>query len=149
MKKEYKNLLLEIKMIWKKIATAISPIVNNAVTKKFGSVGISSPSDMMKEYLSLVKELKDPSNKGVTLNDISVLKAEYWHPKDKDVFRKIGKEYQWNKDFSDKLDKLTESIKRFSKIKEICSNVTWETHPNKFCICFYIKKQLLDYSSND
>ena len=137
--KRIRKLINRNKDAMKKIATEIISIVNNVVNKKFNEVGNASVSNMLKAYL----------NQAVDLSNVNTLKAEYSLPKDKEVFSKMGKEYQWNEDFSNELDKLTESIKRMPKIKEICSNVTWETHPNKFCICLHIKKQLLDYSNND
>ena len=126
------------------IASIIIPISNKAVNKRFNNVGNASVSNTMKKYSKSTNGMLNSN-----FSDINTIKAEYNLPKDKEVFSKMGKEYQWNEDFSNELDKLTESIKRTPKIKEICSNVTWETHPNKFCICFHIKKQLLDYSSND
>ena len=126
------------------ITSIIIPISNKAVNKRFNSVGNASVSNTMKKYSKFTNGILNSN-----FSDINTIKAEYNLPKDKEVFSKMGKEYQWNEDFSNELDKLTESIKRMPKIKEICSNVTWETHPNKFCICFHIKKQLLDYSSND
>ena len=126
------------------ISSIIIPISNKAVNKRFNSVGNASVSNTMKKYSKSTNAMLNSN-----FSDINTIKAEYNLPKDKEVFSKMGKEYQWNEDFSNELDKLTESIKRTPKIKEICSNVTWETHPNKFCLCFHIKKQLLDYSSND
>lgn len=137
--KRIRKLINRNKDAMKKIATEIISIVNSVVNKKFNGVGNASVSNMLKAYL----------NQAVDLSNVNILKAEYNLPKDKEVFNKMGKEYQWNEDFSNELDQLTKSIKKIPKIKEICSNVTWETHPNKFCICFHIKKQLLDYSSND
>ena len=137
--KKINKLIDKNKDAMKKIANEISSIVNSIVNKKFNGIGNASSSNMLKIYLSQTADL----------SDVNMLKAEYSLPKDKEVFSKMGKEYQWNEDFSNELDELTEFIKRMPRIKEICSNVTWETHPNKFCICFHIKKQLLDYSNND
>lgn len=137
--KRIRKLINRNKDAMKKIATEIISIINNVVNKKFNGVGNASVSNMLKAYL----------NQAVDLSNVNIIKAEYNLPKDKEVFNKMGKEYQWNEDFSNELDQLTKSIKKIPKIKEICSNVTWETHPNKFCICLHIKKQLLDYSNND
>ena len=139
-----KSLINKNSNTMQQITSIIIPISNKVVNKRFNSVGNASVSNTMKKYSKSTNGMLNSN-----FSDINTIKAEYNLPKDKEVFSKMGKEYQWNEDFSNELDELTEFIKRMPRIKEICSNVTWETHSNKFCICFHIKKQLLDYSSND